>query len=804
LASIPTGNHMDTKSLELLEFARAKAKVAEFASFELSRDRILDLQPLADRNAILERLAQSSEASLLLALEPDFTTGVVTDVRPAASLAAQGMVLQPSDLLEAAETLLLVSDARRRLQKHSAQMPRLWAIGETLSDLADVAQDMSRGIGPSGELLDSASPRLMEIRQRIIGARQALIADLERFITSSGGQKLVSDTVVTQREGRYVIPVKAEFRHEVGGIVHDFSNSGATVFLEPWTAVEQGNELRELEAGERDEIERILRGRSELLGAHKNQIGNDIEAMTLLDVALAKARYAERNRAIPAIIPDDAGSGKDSSPRMVLRDVRHPLLGPGAVPLSLTMGDKYTVLVVTGPNTGGKTVLLKTVGLMAAMTQSGIPIPAAEGTTLPVFDGIYADIGDEQSIEETLSTFSWHLTNTVRIVENATMHSLVLLDEPGASTDPAEGSALARTLLDHFLGRGTLAIAATHYTDVKVYAHATPGVENASFELDPATRRPTYRLNIGFPGGSNALATAARLGLPPDLVERARQMLPKAERDLAALLSDLEREKDSLEETRRNVEAAQAQLERRQKELDDELARARDADRQTIQRARDDVTREAAALYRELREAAAELRKERSKERLDRARQTLGVVQERLQAPEMQVPHEEPKAEQDEQPPEDPNITIGDTVRIRGTNTEARVLSISEKTFQMEVQCGQTRLWLGVDSVDKVASAPRKAAPPVSIRSRWVERDVPRELDLRGRRADEIEPELDTYFNAASMARVPNVRIIHGFGTGTVRNMVREYVATSRLAKSFRPGEKGEGGDGVTVVEFGD
>ena len=527
--------------------------------------------------------------------------------------------------------------------------------------------------------------------------------------------------------------------------------------------------------------------------------------MTRLDVALAKARYALRNKAIPAMVLDDSAARTSDTSRLILNQARHPLLGSGAVPLSLRMGDKYSVLVVTGPNTGGKTVLLKTVGLMAAMTQAGIPIPAAEGTALPVFDGIFADIGDEQSIEETLSTFSWHLTNAVRIVENATEHSLVLLDEPGASTDPAEGSALARALLEHFLSRGTLALAATHYTDVKVYAHATPGVENASFEFDAVTKRPTFHLNIGFPAGSNALATAARLGLPEELVERARKMLPKTDRDLAALLTDLEKEKDSLEETRRKVEAAQASLETRQKELDAELAKARDADRQAIQRARDDVTREAAALYRELREASAELKRERSKQRVDRARQTLGVVQERLQAPEMQVPQEEA---QEEQPViEDPAIRIGDTVRIRGTTTDARVLSISEKTFQLEVQCGQTKLWLGVDSVDKVSGgpkAPSAKASTVSIRSRWIDRDVPREMDLRGRRADEIEPELDTYFNAASMARVPDVRIIHGFGTGTVRNIVREYVKTSRLVKSFRPGEKGEGGDGVTVVQFVD
>ena len=470
------------------------------------------------------------------------------------------------------------------------------------------------------------------------------------------------------------------------------------------------------------------------------------------------------------------------------------------MPVSLKLGDGFRVLVVTGPNTGGKTVLLKTVGLLAAMAQAGLPIPVAEGTVLPVFDQIFADIGDEQSIEQTLSTFSWHIGNVVRIVSNTTEHSLVLLDEPGSATDPAEGSALARALLQRFLENGALTLAATHYTDVKVFAHATPGLQNASLEFDAVTNRPTYHLQMGFPGVSNALATAERLGLPADLVENARQMLPKAERDLAELLSDLEADKRMVEAQKTALADEAAVVENLRLALEAELLRLENEDRQAAREARDGVAREAAALHRQIREVAAELKRLRNKEQLEHARTTLGVVQAKMRTEELQVPA--PPETHDTNIVVDDDLRPGDIVRIRGTSTEATVVSISEKTFQIEVQCASVRLWLGADSVDKIAATTRRVEGSVSLKLRKPDRDVPLELDLRGKRADEIEPALDAYFNAATIAHLPFVRIIHGFGTGTVRTIVRDYLKGHRLVSSFRPGEQGEGGDGVTVAEL--
>jgi len=797
---------MDEKSLELLEFPAAKARVARFASFELSRQAVLELKPLTNRRRVEERLRESTEARKLLSIAPSFSIGHVDDVRPLVALAAQGHALQASDLTAVARTLEAVADARRELEEVKEQIPHLWAVAESLSNLSALAKEMVKGIGPSGEMLDSASPRLFEVRRRLVDARRELVASLEGLMAAQDVQTLVTDHVVTQREGRYVIPVKAEFRRSLQGIVHDVSNSGATVFMEPWSTVEQGNALRELEIGERDEILRILTERSEALGKHRAEIEHDIPALTTLDVAVARARYALAERAIEPILMDEKVRGGQGT-LLDMRQARHPLLGPGAVPVSLKLGDGFRVLVVTGPNTGGKTVLLKTVGLLAAMAQAGLPIPVADGTVLPVFDQILADIGDEQSIEQTLSTFSWHMSNIVRFVGHATDHSLVLLDEPGSATDPTEGAALARALLRRFLESGAMTVATTHYTDVKVFAHVTPGLQNASLEFEPVTLRPTFRLRMGFPGVSNALTTAERLGLPTELIEAARQMLPQAERDLAGLLTDLDGERQALETAKAAVADDAATVENLRLELERELTRIQQEDRQAAREARDGVAREAAALHRQMKEVMAELKRARSQEQLERARATLGVVQQKLHSEALEVPAQ-PAAEAEADgevppaPPADDEIRVGDTVRIRGSTTEAAVISLSEKNYQVEVQCGSARLWLGVDRVDKVAGAPKRADATVSLKLRKPDRAVPVELDLRGKRADEIEPLLDTYLNAAMMARLPNVRIIHGFGTGTVRTIVREYLTSSRLIRASRPGDKGEGGDGVTVVEL--
>ena len=794
---------MDDKSLEMLEFPRIREILAEFTSFSASRELAINLQPLSDYERISLLLGQSAEARRLLTLEPGLSIGGVHDIREDVKMAALGKILEPQSLVEIKDTLAATSQLRSRLGKLQRELPLLWDIAGGITEFPHLDKDISNCLSPSGEVLDSASSRLATVRQRLRQAREQLLERLEAVIRSPKGRKILQEPIVTEREGRYVIPVKVEFRKEIKGIVHDVSNTGATIFVEPWTTIELGNEHRELILEEKREVERILGDLSAKTGAHEAEISRNVALVAEVDLALAKARYAEKVGASEPILTtfDQNGRSTGNGQAGVLRlvEARHPLLAEKAVPLSVEIGRDFSVLVITGPNTGGKTVALKTIGLLSLMAQSGLPTPASPETCLPVFDSVFADIGDEQSIEQTLSTFGWHIGNIVRIIKSATESSLVLLDELGTSTDPAEGSALARSILLRFSSRGTITVATTHYGDLKVFAHTTPELQNASLDFDPVTLAPTYHLTVGVPGGSNALATASRLGLPSEIIADASEMLSKGTRDLEALLDDLTSEKRTVEVLRSDLERAREQLERRNAELEAGLQRLKAEEQKVIQETRDRVLGEAAELHREIRQAASELRKEKSRARIDQAKKALGAIQEQVKSGAWRAAV---GAETDEERPRD-SVAVGDVVWLREADLQATVLSVSEETQQVELQAGRTRLRLSLDSVEKVASAPGGAAPKSApVRRRLSGRVVPPALDLRGKRADEIYAALDRYLNDACLANLGQVRIAHGYGTGTVRDVVRELLASHALVKSFRPGTKEEGGDGATVVEL--
>ena len=795
---------MDDKSLEILEFPRIREILAGFTSFSASHELALDIQPLSDYEQISLLLRQSAEARRLLSLEPDFPIGAVFDIREAVTLAARGKILEPQSLVEIQQTLAAMRQLRSSLGRLSKELSLLWDIADGIVELHYLEKDIANCIAPTGELLDSASPTLAAVRQQLKEVREQLLQHLEAIIRSPKRRRIIQEPIITEREGRYVIPIKVEFRREMKGIVHSVSNTGATVFVEPWATVELGNTLRELVMEEGREIERILRNLSAEVGTHEAELCHSIALVAELDLALAKARYAMKARATEPILTTFSGNEKGTEGEQAgiirLVEARHPLLVGKAVPLSVEIGRDFSTLVITGPNTGGKTVALKTIGLLSLMTQAGIPIPAAAESRIPVFDGIFADIGDEQSIEQTLSTFSWHIDNIVRIINGATERSLVLLDELGTSTDPAEGSALARSVLLHFLSRGTMTVATTHFGDLKAFAHTTSGLQNASFDFDPVTLAPTYHLTMGIPGGSNALATASRLGLPTEIINNARGMLSKGSRELETLLADLVSEKGTVETLRRDLEKERDEAERRNTELKTELRLLKAEEQKVIQEAQDKVTRKAAELQKEIRHATSELRKEKLREGIEHARKVMAAVQEQLKS-EIWQPKVEVKT--DEEMLDESSISAGDTVWLKGMNLDATVLSVSEETRQIEVQAGLTKLRLGLDSVEKVA-LPRGSATPkfIPVRRQLRGRPVSTELDLRGKRADEIDWLLDSYLDEACLANLSEVRIIHGFGTGTVRNIVRELLASHPLVKSFRPGGNGEGGDGVTMVKF--
>ena len=794
---------MDEKSLHILEFPKIREILAGHTSFSASRELALALKPAPDPESVSLLLRQSAEARHLLSMQPYISLRDVLDVREVVGKAAKGLMLESQDLANIRTTLNEARHLRAGIEKLSKQLPSLWHIAEQIIDLPDLEQNIGKCIGPAGEVLASASAKLANLRYHAKRIRQRLLDRLQAIIDSPAGQSFIQEPIITEREGRYVILIKIEMRHEVKGIVHDISGSGATVFTEPFVTVELGNELRELVIEEKREVERILAELSAEVGANQGSISQNVALLAELDLALAKARYAQKAKAVEPLIsnPDRDGRAGDGSGAGLLRlvNARHPLLKEKVVPLSVETGRDFCVLVVTGPNTGGKTVALKTIGLLTLMAQAGMPIPASEASCIPIFDGVFADIGDEQSIEQTLSTFSWHVGNIVRIIRNSTSHSLVLLDELGTSTDPEEGAALARAILLHFVSRGTMAVATTHFGDLKVFAHSTPGLENASLDFDPVSLMPTYHLSMGVPGGSNAIAVALQLGLPADIVDVARDMLGKGTGEMETLLGDLLDEKQQISALRRELESEKAGAENARRQLDDELQRLRDQETGMLQQARDRLSQETAQLEKQVRQAASDLRKVKSKEKIEQARQALAAMRLELAGQKWQTAGDAAK----EAAGAAENIAPGDQVWLKNMRLWGTVLSLAEGGSQVDVQVGHSRLRLGLSHIRKTGASEEEAAPAFPMVARRPGgQSASLELDLRGKRADEVVPELDTYLNDVFLSQLGQVRIIHGFGTGTVRQIVRDTLASHPLVKSFRYGEKVEGGDGVTVVEL--
>ncbi len=785
---------MDEKSLEILEFPEIKKKLAEYTSFSASRELVLALKPVADYQTISLWLKQSGEGRHLLAVNPGFTIGQAADIRELVKMAALGKIIEPLDLIDCRRTLAVMRQVRNSLSTTSKEIPLLWEIAKDLPELPEVENQINHCLSPTGEVLDRASRNLEGIRRQLGQVRQVLREKLEALIRTPENQKIIQEAIITEREGRYVIPVKMESRKEIAGITHDVSNTGATAFVEPVVAIEMGNEIRELVSEEHREVEKILRSLSMALGDHEAEIDTSISRLAELDMTIAKARYA---RATKGTEPELVENSKTTFIKLV--NARHPLIGQKAVPLSIEIGRDFSILVITGPNTGGKTVALKTIGLLILMTQAGIPIPASPETSFPVFDSVFADIGDEQSVEHTLSSFSWHMNNLVRIIKHATRRSLVLLDELGKSTDPAEGSALARSILLHFLSSGIMTAATTHYGDLKVFAHTTPGLQNASFDFNPDTFTPTYHLTLGIPGGSNALVTAEHLGLPIEIVEKAKSMLSQTALALDETLADIITEKKKIQTVREGLEKEKEATEVEKASLQSKLAQLKTQEQYVIQENRDKVVREAAELQKQIREVNSELRKSKNREAVEAARKTLAEIQGRLNSEDWH-----PKTPETEN---NQAISVGDTVYLRENNLKGKVLSISEKTNEIEILAGHITLKVSLNSVEKVSGSAvpvgaRRAAPTPGGVTTPALKNVPPELDLRGKRADEVEVALDSYLNDAALSNLNEVLIIHGIATGTVLRITRDFLAAHPLVKSFRSGNKGEGGEGTTVVRL--
>ena len=793
-------NTLFEKSIRTLELPVVLEMLASLAVSDAAKEKCRGLSPVCDlEEAVrLQEETQSARERLGLYGSPSFSG--VKDVSRALNRADHGGVLNTRELLDVADLLTAsrrVAEYDRDRQGEKTVLDHLFSALHTNKFL----EDKIRGaILDEETIADSASPELADIRRKMRLAASKGRQILQRIISSPSYAKVLQEALITQRDGRFVVPVKAECKGSIPGLVHDISSSGATLFVEPMGVVQANNELKELQAREEKEIDRILRILSGECAAQMMNILYDYDILVHLDVIFARGQLSYRMNAAKPILARRGG--------IVLRRARHPLLDQAkAVPISLELGNSYDTLVITGPNTGGKTVTLKTIGLLTLMAQCGLQIPADDGCRLRVFDRVLADVGDEQSIEQSLSTFSAHMSNTVEILRQADENSLLLFDELGAGTDPVEGAALAIAIIQNGHSKGSLIAATTHYAEMKTFAMTTAGVENASCEFDVATLRPTYRLLIGIPGKSNAFAISRRLGLDEEVIAAAKAQMDSESIRFEDVLTQLEEKRQRLEKAQAEADrlwqqsqedARKARTFREQMEKAKENARSKGENeaRRIVRQAQQQVDE----IFAELDELRRKMQQQADFQAINdakvSARKHMNAAQEALHLRE-----ETPEPETPSRP-----IAAGDRVGLPGVRTAATVVQVNGDgslvlqagKMKMTAKPGQVRLIEGQPQAKKQAAAPKTGPAP----SLHLERRASSELDIRGYETLEAESVVENYLDAAVMAKLETVTIIHGKGTGALRKAVHEILRRSKAVKSFRLGRYGEGEAGVTVVEL--
>jgi DNA mismatch repair protein MutS2 len=831
---------MHERTVRLLEFDKILDRLLRFTSFSVGQERVLALRPTDDIRQARDWQAETSEGRRLLDEKSDIYLGAVHDLRPLLEQALRGSPLLAADLLSVRYTLQRARALNRAISRIADRFPHIADVAARLDAPSAIIDEIGRCIDERGEVLDSASDALGRIRRELREAHARLMERLQRIVGTAANAPYLQEAIVTQRQGRYVVPLRSEFKGRIPGLVHDQSGSGATLFIEPLAVVELNNRFREAQLAEEEEIRRILLRLTEMIAAEAGPIARTVEALGDLDLIFAKARYANELRGVePELTPFKVEGSKlkvarekagpptfnvqpstlnperstfNLQPAIVrhpgstirLLQARHPLLDPlTVVPVDIYLDDDYFILVITGPNTGGKTVSLKTTGLLALMAQAGLAIPAAEGSRLSVFEQVYADIGDEQSIEQSLSTFSSHMTHIVEILGAADDRALVLLDELGAGTDPEEGAALAQALLSTLLERRITALATTHYSELKVFAHNTPFVTNASVEFDIETLSPTYKLSIGLPGRSNAFAIARRLGLPDPIVARAEALVSPQSLEAEAMLAEIKRAREAALAAESDAKAAQRRAEALNADLRYRLGKIEEARRAVLTEARTQAEAELEVLRDEiagLRERLAALgaglpaRGGQSLHDAWLAEAEQILTQRAAQARPL------PAAAAPTPVILDGPLQEGDKVWVPSLQASGEVVAVSAR--EVEVKVGGFRLKLAPGRVELRQRGEQLAA----LRETSVGAPKPAspglELDLRGLIADDMLVELDRYLDTAYLAGLPFVRIIHGKGTGALRQAVRDELRSHPLISGFRTGDANEGGEGVTVAKL--
>ncbi len=784
---------MDEKTLKRLEYHKILEQLASCAGSHLGRERALALRPIDEFAVILRWQAETSEGRELLRLDPTAELGGWKDIRAQLRRVERGAVLDPEELAAVAYTLTACRAIKKFISERQERYPLLYGLAYSLTSLPELEKKIKKAVMPSGELADRASPELARIRHKIAGAQTRIKEYLEHVIRSPSYQKYLQDSIVTVREGRYVVPVKIEYRARVAGIVHDQSASGATLFIEPMAVVEKNNELRQLILAERQEVLRILTDLSNEVAENAEAIEISLNALGELDFIMARAKYSQK---LDAWAPAFEGEAF-----IDIRKGRHPLLKGDVVPVSIRLGTGFDTLIITGPNTGGKTVTLKTAGLLVLMAQSGLHIPADEGTKLGIFKQVFVDIGDEQSIEQSLSTFSSHMINIVDIVHKAGRDSLVLLDELGAGTDPTQGAALAQSILEKLHALGAKTMATTHHSELKNFAYARERVENASVEFDNVTLRPTYRLLIGRPGRSSAFEIAMRLGLPEELVERAREFLTVEQVEVEELVRNLERTKQEAEAERvkasemakeagifkEKYEKMLTELDQRRESI---IAKAGEEAASLVRKAR----QEAEAVVKELREKLAADAARTRESAIQEARQRLKKTQRKVSRaiPEKKIAGEAPV-----------DLRPGEEVFLPRFNQRGYVITPPGPDGEVQLQVGIIKMNLPLKDLRRVERPrPHEGQSKVAGVLLGKAREISPELDLRGQYVDEALFQVEKYLDDAYLAGLSRVCLIHGKGTGSLRMAIHKQLNGHQRVKSFRLGEHGEGGSGVTVVEL--
>lgn len=776
---------MDPKTLQVLEWPAVVALLASHATHAMGRDRCHALVIRTALDEVAAELRITTECRDLRRTAGELPQGGIADVRPAVRRASQGYVLAGEDLVAIANTLKAAKRLKDWVGERADDFPALAELAEPIAGLGDLAAAILGSFDASGELADSASPALGEIRRKIRDAQAKVRTALQRIISHQPGA--LQDPIVTMRGDRFVLPVRADAKGSVPGIVHDQSGTGQTLYVEPMAVVELNNALRQHQLAERAEVERILTALTERVADHADPLGWTLEALGDLDFAQAKARLADMLDA--------------SSPRLNRRGAtrlykaRHPVLvstlGPKVVPTDVSVGEKHTVLLITGPNTGGKTVALKTLGLCVLMTQAGLHPPCAPGSEVGLVQGIFADIGDEQSLTQSLSTFSGHMTNIIRILAEADDRTLVLLDELGAGTDPAEGAAIARAIVETLLARGTRLVATTHYGELKMLQYQLEGVLNAAVEFDLETLSPTYRLLMGVSGQSNAVSIAERLGLDQVLVARARELVENRATDTAQVMGEVERDRHHAAELLARAEKARDRAEGLKRDYENKLAAWRDERKQLEEKAKEKVEQQVRSAKGEIAAIIRELQGVKTAQAANRATERL----EKFQKAKKPKPHE-PAVKQEV-------LEIGKTVFVPKLGQSGKVVTMPNADGDMKVQVGiltvsVNRKELTLKSGAQLVDTP---PPPKKTGTIVIPTAAPGlSFDLRGMMQHEAVPEADRYLDQAFSSHLKTVTLIHGAGTGALRNAIRAMLKENPAVASFRPGAPMEGGDGVTVV----